>query len=286
MALLNAIVEYGDKTLVLEFPKESYHVSRELQRVGISKSSYDIHLIDNEDDPIRVKLYADSDIGNHLLRLFFKQDTLADVSTVCLVINKADEAIREELEQNLLNDQYSRIAELLRDIRDMTYQAGRVKMSFFCPLDGNIEDSEYGDTTPVDNLFLKSYEWDIREQLEMDQAFPEGEMAQFYEDDDGVREKLVSAVWNVDEYKGKLYGRIDCRFKEELTAGETEIFKDWLLGQCSDGFGEHFEQQPISTEDGDLFVSFWHPGKSYFLCAEDELDDCIEESQGQQFGGM
>lgn len=286
MALLNAIVEYGDKTLVLEFPKESYHVSRELQRVGISKSSYDIHLIDNEDDPIRVKLYADSDIGNHLLRLFFKQDTLADVSTVCLVINKADEAIREELEQNLLNDQYSRIAELLRDIRDMTYQAGRVKMSFFCPLDGNIEDSEYGDTTPVDNLFLKSYEWDIREQLEMDQAFPEGEMAQFYEDDDGVREKLVSAVWNVDEYKGKLYGRIDCRFKEELTADETEIFKDWLLGQCSDGFGEHFEQQPIPTEDGDLFVSFWHPGKSYFLCAEDELDDCIEESQGQQFGGM
>ena len=286
MALLNAIVEYGDKTLVLEFPKESYHVSRELQRVGISKSSYDIHLIDNEDDPIRVKLYADSDIGNHLLRLFFKQDTLADVSTVCLVINKADEAIREELEQNLLNDQYSRIAELLRDIRDMTYQTGKVKTSFFCPLDGNIEDSEYGGTTPVGNLFLKSYEWDIREQLEMDQTFPEGEMAQFYENDDGIREKLVSAVWTVDEYKGKLYGRIDCRFKEELTVDETEIFKDWLLGQCSAGFGEHFEQQPIRTEDGDLFVSFWHPGKSYFLCAEDELDDCIEESQGQQFGGM
>lgn len=286
MALLNAIVEYGDKTLVLEFPKESYHVSRELQRVGISKSSYDIRLTDHEDDPIRVKLYADSDISNHLLRLLFEQDTLADVNTVCFVINKADEAIKEKLEQNLLNDQYSSVAELLRDIRDMTYQTGKVKMSFFCPLDGNIEDSEYGDTTPVDNIFLKSYEWDIREQLEMDQAFPEGEMAQFYEDDDGVREKLVSSVWTVDEYKGKLYGRIDCRFKEELTADETEIFKDWLLGQCSDGFGEHFEQQPIPTEDGDLFVSFWHPGKSYFLCAEDELDDCIEESQGQQFGGM
>lgn len=90
----------------------------------------------------------------------------------------------------------------------------------------------------------------------------------------------------MDEYKGKLYGRIDCRFKEELTADETEIFKDWLIGQCADGFGEHFEQQPIRTEDGDLFVSFWHSGNSYFLCMEDELDDCIEESQGQQLGGM
>ena len=67
---------------------------------------------------------------------------------------------------------------------------------------------------------------------------------------------------------------------------EIEILKDWLIGQCADGIGEHVEQQPIDTEDGDLFVSFWHPGDSYFLCTEDELDDCIEESHGQQMGGM
>ena len=111
-------------------------------------------------------------------------------------------------------------------------------------------------------------------------------MAQFFNDDDNFKAKLVSAEWTVDEYKGKLYGRIDCRFKEELTADEIEILKDWLIGQCADGIGEHVEQQPIDTEDGDLFVSFWHPGDSYFLCTEDELDDCIEESHGQQMGGM
>ena len=90
----------------------------------------------------------------------------------------------------------------------------------------------------------------------------------------------------IDVYKRQLYGRIDCRFKEELKEDETEIFKDWLIGQAADGLGEHVEQQPIKTEDGDLFVSFWHPGDSYFLCTEDELDDCIENSQGMQFGGM
>ena len=286
MALINAVIMNEENTLITEFPKNYLDIYEELCSIGIRKALERIPLTDNEDDPIRVKLYADSDIGNHLLFLLTESSTLADANTASFAVQNADEDIQQELEQNLLNDQYTGIAELLRDIKDMAYQAGQVKMSFFCPLDGNIEDSEYGGTTPVGNLFLKSYEWDIRELLEMEQSSPEDEMAQFFDDDEGIKKKLVSAVWTVDEYKGKLYGRIDCRFKEELTEDETEIFKDWLIGQCADGFGEHVEQQPIHTEDGDLFVSFWHSGNSYFLCMEDELDDCIEESQGQQLGGM
>ena len=63
----------------------------------------------------------------------------------------------------------------------------------------------------------------------MEQSSPEDEMAQFFDDDESVKIKLVSAVWTVDEYKGKLYGKINCRFKEQLTEDETEIFKTgWL----------------------------------------------------------
>ncbi len=286
MALINAVITNKENTLITEFPKNYLDIYEELCSIGIRKALERIPLIDDEEDDIRVKLYADSDIGNHLLCLFSEENTLADVNTVCQAIEKSDESIREELEQNLLNDQYTESYELLRDIWDMTEQLGQVKMSFFCPLDGNIEDSEYGGTTPVGNQFLKSYEWAIRELLEMEQSSPEDEMAQFFNDNDGIKEKLVSAEWTVDEYKGRLYGRIDCRFKEELTADETEIFKEWLIGQCADGIGESIEQRPIETEDGDLFVSFWHAGDSYFLCTEDELDDCIEESHGMQFGGM
>lgn len=279
MALINAVITNKENTLVTELPKDYLSVYEELCSIGCRKALERIPLTDNEEDDIRVKLYADSDIGNHLLFLLTENSTLADANTAAFAVQNADEDIKQELEQNLLHDQYTGTAELLHDIKDMTYQTGQVKMSFFCPLDGNIDDSEYGDTTPVGNLYLKSYEWDIRELLEMEQSSPEDEMAQFFNDDDAIKKKLVSAEWTVDEYKGKLYGRIDCRFKEELTEDETEIFKDWLLGQCSDGFGEHFEQQPIHTEDGDLFVSFWHSGDNYFLCTEDELDGCIEESQ-------
>lgn len=285
--MIKAIIENkGGGTLVTEFPCDIYNLYSDLHSVGIITQPDKVKLTDNEDDPISVKLYSDSDFGNHLLLLFSGENSLADVNTLCFVIEKADESIKEEIEQNLLNDQYSSTNELICDIKDMNEQLGQVQMSFFCPLDGNIEDSEYGGTTPVDNLYLKSYEWDIRELLEMEQSSPEDEMAQYFDDDDNIKGKLVTAVWTVDEYKGKLYGRIDCRFKEELTEDETEVFKDWLTGQCSDGFGEHIEQQPIDTEDGDLFVSFRHSGDGYFLCTKDEIDNYIEGSQGMQLGGI
>lgn len=160
-----------------------------------------------------------------------------------------------------------------------------VKLSFFCPLVGNITDNECSSMQPVGNLYLKSHVWAIRELLEMEQSSPEDKMAQYFDKDDNVKAKLISAVWTVDEYKGTLYGRIDCCFKEELTENEMEIFKGWLLGQCSDGFGEHFEQQPIQTEEGELFVSFWNFSKNYFLCTENELDGYIKQVQKLQMGG-
>lgn len=285
--MINAIISNNGNTLTVELPKSDLKFCKELRSIGICEIPERIPLTDDAGEDIRVKLYADSDMDNHLLSLLTTESsTLADANTAAFAVQNADEDIKQDLEKALLNGQFTCIGELLRGIKDMTYQVGQVKLSFFCPLEGHIENSEYSGTTPVRNLYLKSHLWDIRELLEMEQASPEDEMAQFFSDDEGLKKKLVAAVWTVDIYMGKLYGRIDCRFKKAPTAEETEILKDWLIGQCSDGFGEHFEQQPIRTGDGDLFVSFWHPGSSYFLCTEDELESRIEESQEMQFGGM
>ena len=48
---------------------------------------------------------------------------------------------------------------------------------------------------------------------------------------------------------------------------------------------EHFEQQPIDTEDGDLYVSFWNSGDNYSIMTHDELDAYID-NQGMTMGGM
>ena len=110
-------------------------------------------------------------------------------------------------------------------------------------------------------------------------------MAQYFHEDAGLKDKLASMVWGVEVYRGELFGKIECSLKEEMTPAEEEILKDYITGQNSDGWGEHFEQQPIDTEDGDLYVSFWNSGDDYAIMTQDELDAYIE-SQGMKMGGM
>ena len=52
-----------------------------------------------------------------------------------------------------------------------------------------------------------------------------------------------------------------------------------------DGYGEHFEQQPIDTEDGKLYVSFWSFDDNYSIMTRDELDAYIDD-QSMTMGGM
>lgn len=78
MALINAVITNKENTLVTEFPKNYLDIYEKLCSIGIRKALERIPLTDNEDDPIRVKLYADSDIGNHLLCLLTESNTLAD----------------------------------------------------------------------------------------------------------------------------------------------------------------------------------------------------------------
>lgn len=166
----------------------------------------------------------------------------------------------------------------------MLYESGPIKAVFYCPLVGEVTDDE-GFSSPVDGRFLKSYAWAVEEALEADTADDEMDMAEFFDEDDGVKAKLVSAKWGVETYRGRLFGRIECSLKEELTGAETEILTDWISGQNSDGYGEHFEQQPIDTEDGDLYVSFWDSGDNYSIMTRDELDEYID-NQGMTMGGM
>ena len=255
--------------------------------MGIRHSPSNIPIADEEDGAIRVKLYAEDDVGKRLTLLFSEDNTLAEVNTTAFVMENTDPEIRPQLEENLLHGQYASFQELIDDVREMTYALGSVRRSYFCPLRGSVDDGEYEDLCDADNRFLRDYAWAIQEKLEEDQAAPEAAMAQFFHDDAGVKAKLVSAVWNVEGYRGQLYGKIECRFKEQLTEAEEEIFRKWISGQCSDGYGEHFEQQPIDTEDSDLYVSFWYSGDDYFLCSEEELDACVENArQGPQIGGI
>ena len=282
--MITAIIRNKENTLVLDFPRSIYDLYEKLQSVEIMRSPKQIPLTDSEDEDIGVKLFSDSDFGNHLLLTLSEKNTVADANMLTLVVGAASEDIKEELEQNILYDQYSSMDEVVAAVRQMTQDAGPVKAVFFCPLVGNIDEGD-GDMFTVGDSYLADSADEISDTLNRYTANDENDMATYYNEDDGVSEKLTSAVWSVEMHGDRLFGRIDCSLKEALTAEETEALRDWIIGQCSDGLCEGFEQQPIDTMDGELFVSFWNSGDDYAMMTESEFDDYLQNTETQT-GGM
>ena len=282
--MITAIIRNKDNALVLELPHSIYDIYEKLQSIGIMQPPKQIPLTDNEGEDIGVKLFSESDFGQHLLLTLNEKNSIADANMLTLVIRAASEDIQEELEQNILYDQYDSMDEVISGVRQMTQNAGPVKAVFFCPLVGNIDEGD-GDMFTVGDSYLADSADEISDVLKEYTANDENDMTTYYNKDDGVSEKLTSAVWSVELHGGRLFGRIDCSLKEALTAEETEALRDWLTGQCSDGLGEGFEQQPIDTMDGELFVSFGNSGDDYAMMTESEFDDYRQQNE-MQMGGM
>ena len=282
--MITAIIRNRENTLVLDFPRSIYDLYEKLRSIGIMQPPKQIPLTDNEGEDIGVKLFSESDFGQHLLLTLNEKNTIADANMLTLVIGAASEDIKEELEQNILYDQYGSMDEVINAIRQITQDTGPVKAVFFCPLIGNIDEGD-GDMFTVGDSYLADSADEIADALKRYTANDENDMATYYTKDDGVSEKLTSAVWSVEMHGDRLFGRIDCSLKEALTAEETEALRDWLTGQCSDGLGEGFEQQPIDTMDGELFVSFWNSGDDYAMMTENEFDEYLQNTETQT-GGM
>lgn len=282
--MITAIIRNKENALVLELPHSIYDIYDKLRSIGIRRPPKQIPLTDNEDEDIGVKLYSDSSMGRLLLLTLNEKNTVAEANMLTLVVEAASEDIKEELEQNILNDQYSSMDEVVAAVRQMTQDAGPVKAVFFCPLVGNIDEGG-GDMFTVGDSYLADSADEIADALKEYLANDENDMAAYYNEDDGVSEKLTSAVWSVEMHSGRLFGRIDCSLKEALTEEETETLRDWLIGQCSDGIGEGFEQQSIDTMDGKLFVSFWHSGDDYAMMTEDKFNEYLQNIETQT-GGM
>ena len=143
--MIEAIIHYHDSTLIVDLPRSIYDIHEKLMSIGCLTAPGRIPLTDNEDDALRVKLYGRIEMGNHLIRILSEQNTLADANTLAFAVLKASDDIKLKLGEKIFKDQYGSIPEIVADIRQMTYDAGPIKRTFYCPLVGNIEDG-YDDT--------------------------------------------------------------------------------------------------------------------------------------------
>jgi hypothetical protein len=102
----------------------------------------------------------------------------------------------------------------------------------------------------------------------------------YYPKNDSVNQKVHSFFFTVEQIGAKLMGVAECRIQGSLSEAELEQLKDYVSGQASDGFGEGFEQHPLKTGNGEIYVSLWSSDKDWSIMTPDEL------AQSQQMGGM
>lgn len=82
-------------------------------------------------------------------------------------------------------------------------------------------------------------------------------MMQWYGVEDALAWKVKSAFFGVEEQDGVLWGVADCQILEPLENEELKNLIDYLSLQASDGWGEGFEQRPISLDRAELYVHLW-----------------------------
>ena len=141
-----------------------------------------------------------------------------------------------------------------------------MQMKFYSPLTADFfpnepdwENEFYNEYEgcPLDGHDLLQYADAVDEAVKKDIADFNGNLMQYYREDDSVRRKVVRAVPNVDEVNGELVGSLWVDTDAPLTAEEQAVFCAYISGQYSDGWGEGFEQREIDVGDGKLYVHFW-----------------------------
>ena len=141
-----------------------------------------------------------------------------------------------------------------------------MEMKFYSPLTAEFfpdepdwEDESYNEYEgyPMDGHDLLQYADAVDEAVKKDIADFNGDLMQYYHEDDSVRSKVVSAVTSVEIHGNKLCGCLNVELKEALLDDEQTVLCNYISGQYSDGWGEGFEQRDIRVEDGTLAVHFW-----------------------------
>lgn len=86
---------------------------------GLINSIFSLRVKEMKDENAPIRLHADSDIGNGLLRILPDSDSLYDVRVTDESVSGVREELRDDLEANLVNEQYDTTEELYADIKEM-----------------------------------------------------------------------------------------------------------------------------------------------------------------------
>ena len=164
-----------------------------------------------------------------------------------------------------------------------------MKMKFYSPLTAEFfpdepdwEDESYNEYEgyPMDGHDLLQYADAVDEAVKKDIADFNGDLMQYYHEDDSVRSKVVSAVPSVEIHGNKLCGCLNVELQGSLNEGEQAVLCDYISGQYSDGWGEGFEQREIRVNGrSELYVHLWNSDEWSIQTEQERFEQ-------EQTGGM
>ena len=160
-------------------------------------------------------------------------------------------------------------------------------VKYYCPLLVQMEINKYEECNddfdwlePCDGVRYLS---EIQDAIDLDcyRRMKEKGLMKYFRDNENISTKVLSAFPRVEILDGEIYGVMVTEQNEKLLVDEEKQFIDYMSGQFSDGWGEGFEQHPIKTSDGEIYVSFWQSRKDYFLLSEEDFKSTLSQKQSE-----
>ena len=236
------------------------------------------------DDGIKVSIYGESEFEKKLISLIRPGNRLSTINCICGFYEHLPSADKTDIQDAVMSGKVFSFSDFGKLVIDRRQQD--VTEYYYCPLVARVHPrDEYGgyDEHPddYDGDFLAQYEEKIRKLIKQEEHRGEN-LAAYFAGSDGAVSKLKEIHFGTQNVDGIIYGKIRVELTERLTDEENAEIKEFLIGQCDDGFGESLEQREIEIPEGIMYVSFWN-ADYYFMLNEDEFDNRLT---GLEMGGI
>lgn len=279
--MLTMTIHHGEEVQRQKLPCDFLSLRMSLYEMNLMRAPEEVSVRD-----VNASFESDDPIGQKFISLIRPTDLLSDIDLATHQLKTAPVPIQDALRQELQNGNLETIDDIHIGRDRLLEEMCGARQFYYFPLACSVEDED-GELYETDEN-LTQYAEQIQDAIRQDQTRDLDTMAMYFwchdpKLDDSIKRKLLTAVWGIQEMDGSLYGQVEVTSTVPLTPEESEAMKDWICGQNSDGFGEGFEQRPIETVNGDLYVHFWNSDPDYFIATEEELD---QELSAQTWGGI
>ena len=267
--MIKAKIENGKETHYLDLPCNQETLNEKTDGGG---------------DEIKINFFGKSEFEKKLISLIRPGNRLSTINCICGFYENLPSADKIDIQDAVMSGKVFSFSDFGKLVIDRRQQD--VTEYYYCPLvarvylcDGYGGYDEYPDD--YDGDFLAQHEEKIRKLIKQEELHGEN-LATYFVGSDGAVSKLKEIHFGTQNVDGVLYGKIRVELTETLTEEEDAEIKEFLIGQCADGFGEGLEQHEIEIPEGIMYVSFWN-ADDYFMLHENEFD---ERLTGLEMGGI